>query len=71
MSYSSKPNVTTFPALTVRDVERLTWLRGRVEAELAAACTTGIREPWLCDSQTAARLSFVRWLFITGQVSES
>lgn len=57
--------------LTLIDMQRLTWLRGRVEAECFCAYKTDDHDAWLCDSQTAARLSFFRWLFVTQRLTDN
>lgn len=65
------PNVrsrVTYP-FTLLETQRLIWLRGRIEAELFCAYKTNDHEPWLCDMPTAARLSFMRWQFVTGGIS--
>jgi len=56
--------------LTLDELQRLNWLRGRVEAECFCAYKTADHEGWLCDGQTAARLSFFRWLFVTGHLTD-
>ena len=58
-------------SLTLDELQRLSWLRGRVEAECFCAYKTADHDGWLCDSQTAARLSFFRWLFITQQLTDN
>lgn len=63
--------LSPFAALTIEELTRLSWLRGRLEAQAFSLCTTQDHTGWNCDWQTAGRLSCARWRVITGELHET